>query len=54
MSLKALALGHLSELVQQSIEGHDSKEDCVTCIRLVKKYFTSGKREIERINKIVS
>lgn len=44
MSLKALALGHLSELVQQSLTGHDSKEDCLTCIRLVKKYFHTSKR----------
>ena len=39
MSLKALALGHLSELVQQSVDGHDSREDCLTCVRLVKRYF---------------
>lgn len=46
MSLKALALGHLSELVQQSVEGHDSREDCLTCVRLVKKYFNKKKRII--------
>jgi hypothetical protein len=28
-------------LVQQSTGGHDSKEDCVTCIRLIKKYISS-------------
>lgn len=38
-SLKSLALGHLSQFIQNSAEGHDSREDCLTCIHLIKLYL---------------
>lgn len=37
MSLRNLALGELSAFIQQGGNGHDSYEDCVTCVKLVKK-----------------
>jgi DNA polymerase III epsilon subunit-like protein len=37
LSLRNLALGQLSAFIQQASAGHDSREDCLTCIRLVKK-----------------
>lgn len=39
MSLKALALNYLYLTIQQGQNGHDSKEDCLTCIKLVKYYL---------------
>lgn len=38
-SLKSLALGHLSQFIQNSPEGHDSREDCLACIHLIKLYM---------------
>lgn len=40
-SLRDLAKIHLQEFIQEGSNGHNSIEDAVTCLRLVKKFITT-------------